>query len=72
MPGIKAAAAFPVAHDKLQEAVGLAVVLEPGQPLLLLPDVTAFLSGLLHPSKWPFVLVYMDDLPKGPTGKVLH
>lgn len=35
-------------------------------------QVVAFLSSLLHPSKWPFMLVYMDDVPKGPTGKVGH
>jgi hypothetical protein len=24
----------------------------------------------LHPSKWPFVLVLVDEVPRGPTGKV--
>lgn len=80
MPGVMGAAAFPVPHDKLQETVGLVLVCGPLQkrPKVgeggasrkpLLPDVTEFLSELLHPSKWPALLVIMDDLPKGPTGK---
>lgn len=74
VPGIRAAAAFPVGHDKLQECVGLVVVPQPEaadpQRRPVLPEMIECLSELLHPSKWPFMLVYMDQLPKGPTGKV--
>lgn len=43
-------------------------------PLQPLPSdlqlMQRFASGKLHPSKWPQALIIMNDLPKGPTGKV--
>lgn len=72
VPGVKGAAAFPAPHDKLQECVGLVVVCTDDDKRPLLPEIIECLSGILHPSKWPFMVVYMDQLPKGPTGKVIR
>ncbi|KAJ7700217.1 hypothetical protein B0H14DRAFT_3651598, partial [Mycena olivaceomarginata] len=48
-------------HDVLQEAIGIVVVPLPGRPQIT-----------YTPSKWPFVLVCMDDVPQNAAGKPLR
>ncbi|KAF9528938.1 AMP-dependent synthetase and ligase [Crepidotus variabilis] len=64
--------AFSVDHDILQETIGLLVVPASGQPRLGLQQLHDRLKGHLHPSKWPFAIVYIDDLPKNSAGKPLR
>ncbi|KAJ6465986.1 AMP-dependent synthetase and ligase [Mycena vulgaris] len=58
---VKTTLAFAIEHEVLQETIGVVIV--PLQHLL---------REHLHPSKWPFVVVYMDDLPKNSAGKPLR
>ncbi|KAL0060241.1 hypothetical protein AAF712_012996 [Marasmius tenuissimus] len=61
---IKATLAFSVEHDVLQEAIGLVVVPAEGQPRIGLQQLQSIVKDSLHPSKWPFLLVYANDVPK--------
>jgi len=73
--GVSECACISIAHETLQECIGIVVV-----PTLDAPLQSAFASGLkylcehvqdrLPPSKWPSVLVIADAIPKGFTGKV--
>ncbi|THU98088.1 acetyl-CoA synthetase-like protein [Dendrothele bispora CBS 962.96] len=69
---VKTALAFAVDHDVLQEAIGIIIVPQPGQPRIGLNQLTDLLRDYLHPSKWPFLLVYMSDVPKNSAGKPLR
>lgn len=70
---VKAVLAFSAPHDLLQEVVGCLVVPEPGKPRIDLIGLQKFAANVLHPSKWPQVLVFIDELPKaGATGKTLR
>ena len=68
----KATLAFNIDHDVLQEHIGLVVVPAPGQTLIGLMELHDRLREHLHPSKWPFLIVYMSDLPKNDVGKPLR
>ncbi|KAJ6605825.1 AMP-dependent synthetase and ligase [Mycena sp. CBHHK59/15] len=69
---VKTTLAFAVEHDVLQEAIGVVIVPQPGRPRIGLAQLQDLLRDHLHPSKWPFALVYMDDLPKNSAGKPLR
>ncbi|KAJ7607839.1 acetyl-CoA synthetase-like protein [Mycena polygramma] len=69
---VKTALAFAIEHDVLQETIGIVVVPVPGRPRIGLAQLQDLLRDHLHPSKWPFAIVYMDDLPKNAAGKPLR
>lgn len=69
---VKMTIAFSVDHDVLQEAIGVVIVPVPGVPRLGLNELQDLLKEQLHPSKWPFLVLYMDDLPKNNAGKPLR
>ncbi|TFK88643.1 acetyl-CoA synthetase-like protein [Polyporus arcularius HHB13444] len=69
---VKATIAFSIPHDVLQETIGVVVVPVPGVPRIGLSELLDLLKTQLHPSKWPFAVVYMDDLPKNNAGKPLR
>ncbi|OBZ77802.1 putative peroxisomal-coenzyme A synthetase [Grifola frondosa] len=69
---VKSTIAFSVEHDVLQETIGVVIVPIPGAPRIGLAELLDILKVQLHPSKWPFVIVYMDDLPKNNAGKPLR
>ena len=69
---VKATLAFSIDHDVLQEHIGLVVVPAPGQTLIGLMELHDRLQEHLHPSKWPFIIIYMSDLPKNDVGKPLR
>lgn len=71
-PKIAQVMAFSAPHDVLQETVGVVIVSKPGCTRVGLREIHQFLSQSLHPSKWPFVVVYMDDLPRNQVNKVLR
>ena len=68
-PGIVDAAAFAVPHPMLGEVVGAAVVLAPGSRLRE-RDIVDFLRDRLEPIKWPRTFVFVERIPRGPSGKV--
>ena len=69
---VKSTIAFSVPHDVLQETIGVVIVPAPGAPRIGLSELLDLLKAQLHPSKWPFAIVYMDDLPKNSAGKPLR
>ncbi len=68
-PGVEAAAAFPVPHPTLGEEIAAAVVLAPGA-VVREETLSEFLRGRLASFKVPRRLLFVDEIPKGPTGKV--
>ncbi|KAJ7075250.1 acetyl-CoA synthetase-like protein [Mycena belliarum] len=69
---VKTTLAFAIEHDVLQETIGVVIVPAPGRPRIGLTQLQDLLRDHLHPSKWPFALVYMDDVPKNSAGKPLR
>ncbi|KAJ3968881.1 acetyl-CoA synthetase-like protein [Lentinula raphanica] len=69
---VKTTLAFAIDHDVLQEAIGVVIVPVPGRPVIGLNQLLDLLKEHLHPSKWPFAIVYMQDLPKNSAGKPLR
>ncbi|KAI5895638.1 uncharacterized protein SCHCODRAFT_02686995 [Schizophyllum commune H4-8] len=69
---VKTTLAFAVEHDVLQEAIGVVIVPQPDTPRIGLSQLHNALKPHLHPSKWPFLIVYMNDLPKNNAGKPLR
>ncbi|MCG8548434.1 MAG: AMP-binding protein [Alphaproteobacteria bacterium] len=68
-PRVHAASAFPVPHPTLGEVVAAAVVLEDGPPIEE-RALLEFLREQLAEYKVPRRLLFVDEIPKGPTGKV--
>ncbi len=68
-PKVAAASAFPVPHPTLGEEVAAAVVLEDGTSMDE-ASLLAFLRESLAEYKVPRRLVFVGEIPKGPTGKV--
>jgi long-chain acyl-CoA synthetase len=69
-PKIREAAVVGVPHDKWGEEIGAAVVLHEGEELA--PDeIGAYVKDRIAAYKYPRVVWFLDDLPKGPTGKIL-
>jgi acyl-CoA synthetase (AMP-forming)/AMP-acid ligase II/aryl carrier-like protein len=68
-PAVAQALAFAVPDAKLGEEVAAAVVLRPGAPT---PDVELreFASQHLADFKVPRLILILDEIPKGPTGKL--
>jgi len=69
-PKIREAAVLGIPHDEWGEEIGAAVVLHDGEQLD--PDeVSAYVKERIAAYKYPRVVWFLDDLPKGPTGKIL-
>ncbi|MGE0066174.1 MAG: long-chain fatty acid--CoA ligase [Solirubrobacterales bacterium] len=69
-PKIREAAVVGVPHEQLGEEVGAAVVLHDGEELSA-EEVSAYVKENLAAYKYPRVVWFLDELPKGPTGKIL-
>ena len=69
-PGVLEAAVVGVPHDQLGEEVAAAVVAKPGQQLDL-AELKAFVKDKVAGYKYPRLIWTVDELPKGPTGKIL-
>ncbi len=69
IPGVAEAAAFPIKHSMLGEDIAAALVLRPGA-ILSEADVRRFLVERFARYKVPRHFLFVDSLPKGPTGKV--
>jgi long-chain acyl-CoA synthetase len=69
-PKIREAAVVGVPHDEWGEEIGAAVVLHEGQELAA-GEVSAYVKERIAAYKYPRLVWFIDDLPKGPTGKIL-
>jgi long-chain acyl-CoA synthetase len=69
-PKIREAAVVGIPHEQLGEEVGAAVVLHDGEELSA-EEVSAFVKENLAAYKYPRTVWFLDELPKGPTGKIL-
>ncbi len=69
-PKIREAAVVGVPHDEWGEEIGAAVVLMDGEQLGA-EEVSAYVKDRIAAYKYPRVVWFLDDLPKGPTGKIL-
>lgn len=68
-PGVRQAVAFPVPHPSLGEDVAAAVVAKDDAQLNE-ASLREFAFGRLPPFKVPTRIIIVDDIPKGPTGKI--
>ena len=69
-PAIQEAAVVAVPHEELGEEVGAAVVLKDGEDLSA-DDLKAYAKDQVAAYKYPRQVWFLDELPKGPTGKIL-
>jgi long-chain acyl-CoA synthetase len=69
-PQIREAAVVGVPHDEWGEEIGAAVVLHEGEELPP-EEVGAYVKERIAAYKYPRVVWFLDELPKGPTGKIL-
>ena len=70
LPALLAPLVFSMAHEELGETVGVAATLAPGCNLNLREIRAAMTRAATLSARWlPEVLVLLDVLPKGPTGK---
>src|SRR4051794_28405484 len=69
-PAVREAAVLGVPHDSLGEEIGAAVALKEGEETSE-DDVRAFVKERVAAYKYPRRVWFVDELPKGPTGKIL-
>jgi long-chain acyl-CoA synthetase len=70
-PAVAEVAVVGIPHDSLGEEVGAAVALKPGATAT--PDeLKAFAKARVAAYKYPRYVWLVDQLPKGPTGKILR
>jgi len=70
-PDVLEAAVVAVPDDLLGEDVGAAVALRPGATSTV-EDVQAYVKEKIAAYKYPRHIWVVDELPKGPTGKILR
>jgi long-chain acyl-CoA synthetase len=69
-PKVREAAVLGVPHDEWGEEIGAAVVVHPGEELSA-EEVSAYVKERIAAYKYPRIVWFLDELPKGPTGKIL-
>ncbi|HWW68141.1 MAG TPA: long-chain fatty acid--CoA ligase [Solirubrobacterales bacterium] len=69
-PKIREAAVVGVPHDEWGEEIGAAVVLHDGEELAP-EEISAYVKERIAAYKYPRVVWFLEELPKGPTGKIL-
>src|SRR5947209_2571562 len=69
-PAVREVAVVGVPHDSLGEEVGAAVALKDGQEATP-EELRDYMKGRVAAYKYPRVFWLVDELPKGPTGKIL-
>jgi long-chain acyl-CoA synthetase len=69
-PAVQEAAVIGVPHDELGEEVGAAVVLKDGESVEA-DELGSYVKEQVAAYKYPRRIWFVDELPKGPTGKIL-
>jgi long-chain acyl-CoA synthetase len=69
-PAVQEAAVVGVPDDKMGEEVGAAVVLKPGEDVSA-DELRDYVKDEVANYKYPRRIWFVDELPKGPTGKIL-
>jgi len=69
-PKIREAAVVGIPHTELGEEVGAAVVVHDGEELEA-EEVSAYVKERIAAYKYPRHVWFLEELPKGPTGKIL-
>jgi long-chain acyl-CoA synthetase len=69
-PAVREAAVIGVPHESLGEEVGAAVVLKEGEQVTP-EEIRDYMKSNVAAYKYPRVVWLTDELPKGPTGKIL-
>jgi long-chain acyl-CoA synthetase len=69
-PAVLEVAVIGVPHDELGEEVGAAVVLKDGESLDA-DELKSYVKEQVAAYKYPRKVWFVDELPKGPTGKIL-
>jgi long-chain acyl-CoA synthetase len=69
-PAVAEAAVVGVPHDELGEEVGAAVTLKDGESVDE-DTLRDYIKEQVAPYKYPRRIWFVDELPKGPTGKIL-
>ena len=69
-PAVRECAVVGVPHDELGEEVGAAVALKDGEEVSA-DDLRAHVKEQVAAYKYPRQIWFVDELPKGPTGKIL-
>src|SRR5215213_1500680 len=69
-PAVREVAVIGVPHDDLGEEVGAAVALKDGAEATT-DELRSFMKERVAAYKYPRVVWIVDELPKGPTGKIL-
>jgi long-chain acyl-CoA synthetase len=69
-PAVREAAVLGIPHDEYGEEVGAAVALKDGASATP-EELRDYVKGQVAAYKYPRVVWLLDDLPKGPTGKIL-
>jgi len=69
-PAVREAAVIGIPHDELGEEVGAAVVLKAGAEVTG-AELRDYLKSQIAAYKYPRHVWFLDELPKGPTGKIL-
>ncbi len=68
-PAVAQAVTFAILHEKLGDDIGAAIVLNDGATATE-TEIREFVGEKLAPFKVPRKIVFLDDIPKGPTGKL--
>jgi long-chain acyl-CoA synthetase len=69
-PAVREAAVVAVPHDELGEEVGAAVALKDGESVDA-SELQSYVKEQVAAYKYPRHIWFVDELPKGPTGKIL-
>jgi long-chain acyl-CoA synthetase len=69
-PAVREAAVIGVSHPELGEEVGAAIALKPGMDVSE-ADIRDFVKDRVAAYKYPRHVWLVEELPKGPTGKIL-
>ena len=69
-PAVAEAAVIGLPHSSLGEEVGAAVALKPGA-VITASELRGYVKSQVAAYKYPRHVWIMDELPKGPTGKIL-
>ncbi|CAA2137929.1 acyl--CoA ligase [Methylobacterium bullatum] len=69
-PAVSQCITFAMPHDKLGEDVVAAIVLREGHDALSEKELRGFASERLAPFKVPAKIIFLEEIPKGATGKL--